>query len=296
MRTLSLTLAGLFLLLSLSAFAADAKKATKSKKTTKVEKTEEKNPTKEETVDKVEKKAETSETTDGKLESLEKNEKTEVEKTEKVVSKDDAKDLLRSSSSEDRILVGPAIKIGIPHPINLTGEVKFNSDFSAAIGAGYLSVSAPTNGTTVSVSEFNLDIRGRWHPFGGALFLGVALGTQKFAGTTNQTFNITTPVAAAVPLKIEAAVKSIYVAPHVGWMWWFNPGFFMGLELGAQIPVSPSSELTVTATDASQAALVDTAKATADYIKAESDARELANKAANQTIPYITLLRVGYLF
>jgi hypothetical protein len=147
------------------------------------------------------------------------------------------------------------------------------------------------------VSEFNLDIRGRWHPFGGALFLGVALGTQKFAGSANQSVNVSvagTPVA--VPLKVDIAVKSIYIAPHIGWLWWFNPGFFLGLELGAQIPISPSTDITVTATDSSQSALVTLAQQTADYQSLENNVKDVANKAANQAIPYLTLLRVGYLF
>ena len=250
MRNISLALAGLFLLLSLSALADEVKKTE-----TKITDSKSANPN--------------------------------------PVSKEETKALSPPSDTSERILFGPSLRIGIPHPLNLAGEVKFNSKWSVAAGVGYLALSLSTNNTPVSVSEFNFDVRGRWHPFSGSFFLGLALGTQSFGGSTTVSESVP---GATVPLKINATVSSLFIAPHLGWLWWFKQGLFLGVELGAQIPVSPSTKIEVTAVDSSQSSLVDQATQTADYKTQLANAENVANQAASQVLPYVGLVRFGYLF
>src|SRR6185436_589060 len=100
--------------------------------------------------------------------------------------------------------------------------------------------------TPVNITVFNAEGRLRWHPFRGAFFIGSAFGYQKINADTSKDMPIGAPVNASVPLNIALQTSGAYIMPHFGWLWGFaSRGFFMGLDLGAQIPINSKNSFDV---------------------------------------------------
>jgi hypothetical protein len=141
---------------------------------------------------------------------------------------------------------------------------------------------------TVSAGISSYDLRGRWHPFMGSFFLGLAYGSQKISIEAKDVVNTFDTI-------VKLDIKSAYVMPHLGWFAAWDSGFTLGFELGMIMPSGVSSSLTtdIPAASASQRAAIE---ATNDYIKMKTDAESAGDKLGKTSIPYLTLLKLGWVF
>lgn len=122
----------------------------------------------------------------------------------------------------------------------------------------------------------------RWHPFSGSFFLGAGFGQKTVYSEASQTIG-----GANIRTKFE--IKSATLTPTLGWMWGIaDGGFFGGFDVGYQTHLSPKSELTSNADDAT--------KASAEYVALEDSANTQGEKLGKLALPVITLFRIGYLF
>lgn len=185
--------------------------------------------------------------------------------------------------------IGPTVKFGLPHPVNLTLDAKVGDYFSAAVGGGYLNFSISDIGFKIS----NYDLRGRFHPFGGDFFIGSAIGKHSIGANKDATL---TADSVSVDVNIDVEVEALYVTPQLGWLWIFDSGFTLGFELGWFVPLGASSTVTPTVKNSELATYLDAAKQTTEYQDAESDLKDNLDRVGKTQLPYLTIFRIGFLF
>lgn len=183
-------------------------------------------------------------------------------------------------SSSEPHLFGLHAGLSVPHPINYgLNYVHSSRLFSVEVSTGSFGITISDVKAKIENTEMGL----RYHPFSGSFFVGALLGTQKISGEKTATYGIYGSATA------KAEIKSTYVTPHLGWMWGGgSSGFFANFEIGVQ---SPSGVTTDISSDAPTAA-----QQTPEYIQNAKDVRDQAEKIGKSTMPYITVLKFGYLF
>jgi len=185
---------------------------------------------------------------------------------------------------------GPSLTLGIPHALNLAYDGRLTPEYSAGLSLGGLNVPLQ-NGITLGIS--NAELRGRWHPWGGSLFVGAMLGGQTIYGKGSRSITVT-PVYSPM-INAEAKVTGAYLTPHFGWLWIFGSGFTLGFELGLQLPLSSKTTITTSSKDPLAAEFMTVIQASPEYQKLESDIEEGANKIGKLKIPY-SAFRIGWMF
>lgn len=187
--------------------------------------------------------------------------------------------------------IGPTAAAVIPHIANVSIEVLWADTFSGGISFGRFK-------SEMSDIEFeirNWDLRGRWHPFGGSFFLGAAYGSQGLVAKFEDNLETTmSGLELEVPTTLRLGVDTNYLTPHLGWFAVWDSGFTMGFEIGYQMALSSDSELQVAFKDTSTAQ-EDALKISDEYKKNKKDVEDLAESLGKTGVPYITLLRLGWL-
>ncbi len=98
-----------------------------------------------------------------------------------------------------------------------------------------------------------------------------------------------TDTVAFQPVTIEVNLGATALTPKIGWLWGYSSGgFFGGIDLGLQIPMSPSSKVTTTADPALQAL--------PEYQELLDSVKDAERILGETTIPVVGLIRLGYLF
>jgi hypothetical protein len=190
---------------------------------------------------------------------------------------------------------GIALSANFPHPIWLDWHHQFEPIWSGSIGFGGLGL--PIHSSSGLDGRFGvsaLDIRARWHPWGGAFFLGMILGGQSLYANVSQVF----PVSGYgnITGKVSANVGSPYLTPHFGWFWIFGSGFSLGLEAGYQFPLGAKTTIDITSSDPNVNSYITQIQATSQYKQAEADVQQIGDKFGKLPLPYFTALRIGWMF
>ncbi len=172
------------------------------------------------------------------------------------------------------IIVGPKLTLfGGPVPFRVGLEAKWQNLVGLSFDYGFF----PTlSFSSVSVGLKGWNLAGKVYPWKRGFFVGVGIGGQTFTGSkTDTTINDT----------LTVDMKTTYILPQIGWRWVTVSGFFWGMELGAQIPMST----TTTATHSDP-----TVAATPQATQLSTDVTDKANTFGNKTIPAVALLQFGY--
>jgi hypothetical protein len=188
-----------------------------------------------------------------------------------------------TNSNEGSHLFGVHASVGLPHPVNFGLNYMHSSRiFSSEISTG--SYSLKVSGVDVKLE--NLELALRWHPFAGAFFVGGLLGNQKITAVKTE---LVTDGIVSANVTGTAEVKSNYLTPHLGWFWGMDDGgFFVSFDIGLQTP----SGVSTTFSSDVPAAL----QSHADYVQLEADVKDEGNKVGNMSLPYMTLLKLGWMF
>ena len=78
----------------------------------------------------------------------------------------------------------------------------------------------------------------RVFPFHGSFFAGSSFGRQSLKGAV-------TEATALGPQTATVDLTTWYATPRVGWMWTFDPGFLLALDVGIQVKLSADRTVTV---------------------------------------------------
>ena len=191
------------------------------------------------------------------------------------------------------VRIGPMIGLGVPHPYSWGLDVMYKRVFTIGVSAGKFS---SDHFDPVEVQLVHWDVRARWHPWWGSFFLGLAVGQQELFGEAKKDVSFSrNGVKLTVPVTVQVEFATTYLTPHLGWTWIWDCGFNMGFDFGAQIPIQNKSELKVGFENVapSQETAV---KETSEYKKLEKDVDDAGDLIGKTVLPYITLLRLGWLF
>lgn len=188
--------------------------------------------------------------------------------------------------------VGPTFQLGVPHLLNYGVDLLYDR----RLGFGFSTGKATTTLVDpIKLQIANWDVRARWHPRASPFFVGLACGEQRLVGRAEDTLS---PKVGDVELRVQTAVQltatTVYLTPHIGWFEMSAGGLTIGAEIGAQVPVGSrtSTEAAFENVAPSQVAAIKRTKEYADFEKKVDDARKLLGST---TLPYVTLLRLGWL-
>ena len=114
------------------------------------------------------------------------------------------------------------------------------SDFPAFIANPLLDlVGAKSASTDARLDQFNaFDLDLRVFPFRGAFFVGSSFGRQSLSGAVTES-------TALGPQTATADLTTWYATPRVGWLWTFDPGFVLGLDVGIQLKLTADRTVSV---------------------------------------------------
>lgn len=177
------------------------------------------------------------------------------------------------------VTFGPSIAIlGFPHPAEVSLEGKYLDLFGFQAAYGFLPEITISN---VKAKMNAWDVRARWFPFRGAMFIGAAYGQQTLTGSKSDTIS-------GVPVQATVEVKTNYITPHLGWRWVWESGFFMGVDFGWQLASSAKTTVSTNAPAAVQA--------TTEYISLRGKVTDAGNDLGETGLPSVTFIRLGWLF
>ena len=163
---------------------------------------------------------------------------------------DPAEPTASEESSSRVIRLGPVVGVGLPGLVSIGGLLKLTSYLGFGVNMGLIpSMHISYYGdATLSYQEY--DAYGRLFPFGGGFFLGAGVGYATVKGTMKDTFDTAAYQAPAAlkgisvpnPLSYqsEGTVRTMILAPQIGYFYTTDIGFSIGLDVGAQVPIAPS--------------------------------------------------------
>ena len=170
------------------------------------------------------------------------------------------------------VLVGPKLSlIRLPTGPSAGLELKAFGLFGAWFDYGLL--------PPIKVREFTAEFRtwnvgAKIYPFRGSFFLGCGYGSYTASVKGNLTEN-------DQPYSARLSASPKFVSPRLGWLWSWQNGFFMSMDLGWQFPLDFKSKLEV-----------PSGFTAGDLGTAQND----IDKYGKKGLPDLGLLELGWLF
>ena len=192
--------------------------------------------------------------------------------------------------------LGPTLSLSFPYFVSPSLEWKVGKSFSAGLSSGNLKISKDL-GTSFDRVELNVksrDVRFRYHPFRGDFFVGLALGTLdlKVKGKKKTNAEVDNQTTSGI-VTSQSQIKSHFLTPHLGWLTVYESGFCFGFELGYHFPYQSSSSYSAIAQDPS---LESQLKSSSEFQEQKKDLEGIVKKLGKTAVPYVNLLRIGWLF
>lgn len=176
---------------------------------------------------------------------------------------------------------GPSAALGVPVPASVGLEVLAGRSFSAELAFGD-SMGSFHSGDVKFVGRIrHVKIGIRFHPSGGAFFIGVGGGRRELRLSAE--YQTSTGRTAFVTYES----RTIYVSPSFGWLKEFDSGLVLGVELGALVPVSSRYRVT-------QRGVGDTADDGDHGSRVLDDAERLGRTERRSIVPFVNVLKLGW--
>lgn len=187
---------------------------------------------------------------------------------------------------------GPSVAVGVPHPVTGALDVVYANFISLSVSGGRFGINV--DDTDLEIRNWDATIR--WYPFGGSFFLGAARGEQGIVGKRKIDLDVNSGgVALKVPTTLRLEIESSYLTPQIGWFARWDSGFTLGFDIGYQMPSGAKSELQTSFENVS-AASEEAVRNSDEYKKNKKDVEDAAEAIGKTGIPYISFLRIGWLF
>lgn len=188
--------------------------------------------------------------------------------------------------------IGPTVTVGFPHPMNYGLDLQLSKNLSFNFSTGKFERDFSDK---VNVQIANWDLRARWHPFSGSFFIGAAYGQQELSLRAEEAIKLKVQgFETAVPTTIQVDLKTNYLSPHLGWFAVWDSGFTLGFEIGAQVPMSNKTTMDVGFKEVSSSQ-ESSIKGSDEYQKLKTSVDDAGDLMGKKVIPYITLVRLGWL-
>ena len=152
-------------------------------------------------------------------------------------------------TNDDEGLFGPfrigfLIGTGLPDLLNLGGQIKLTRYFGTGVNVGIIPTVKLSFYGEAKLAYQEYDLYGHIYPFGGAFFLGAGVGYATMKGSLANSYPVPVPFNVAygnsVAVDSQGSVRTLVLTPQIGLLKTFGPGFSIGLDVGAQVPIAPS--------------------------------------------------------
>lgn len=181
--------------------------------------------------------------------------------------------------------------ISLPRPIEI--EATYRMFDALAVSAQYSmlpDLTAPGGSASLRLRAFQGIAR--WFPFKGSFFLGSGVGYQTFQASLSKTVEGGT-------LTTTADLSGVFVSPQLGWLFVWQSGFALGLQLGVQIPL-PKDPVVPSTYNGQPVPSQPGPGFSQEVVDQSADAKDqvttLGKLANKYPIPNIQLLRIGFFF
>lgn len=232
--------------------------------------------------------------------------KESIQKPEKIekkmaVTSDSSSDTPAANSAKAKSnehLFGLHADLNIPHILGYGLDYWHSSRlFSISVNLGGY--------TENNLGKYNKDAEGaslklsnqeavlRYHPFMGAFYLGASYGQHKLSGSITRTMSAAGGSASA---DVKVDLTANYLTPHIGWMMVWDFGLSLGFDLGYLLPNNVKTDYSDRIYNITGPATETDVRNSADYQKARNDLDKGATDIGSQNIPYIALIRIGWMF
>jgi hypothetical protein len=183
------------------------------------------------------------------------------------------------STNSSRPLFGAHAALGFPHVLTAGLDlVTPGRTWGFALIAGAFTASGPES---TNVGMTNTELQLRYHPWSSAFFVGLGAGNHQV-----KVDKVETILGSSV--KAEATVKASYLKPQFGWIWQYDSGLSIGMEFGYLSPSGSTTDFTSNAPAPAQA--------TQEYADLEKDVKDNGDKFGKMGLPFVSLLRLGWMF
>lgn len=173
--------------------------------------------------------------------------------------------------------------VSFPRPINVELAVKPNDWFSVGAGFSMIPKIKVSNGAG-EMSAFNAV--GRVFPFGGSFYIGAAAGRQSLSIEADDTVE-------GEHVTASAEHATLFVTPQVGWLFVWDSGFTLGINVGAQFSLGATPKVRVRNDSGVE---VDPTEVGPDAEEMRENVRKAGRYLARYPLPSVDLLKVGFLF
>lgn len=133
---------------------------------------------------------------------------------------------------------------GLPDLLNLGGQIKLTRYFGAGVNVGIIPTVKISFYGQAKLAYQEYDAYGHIYPFGGAFFLGAGVGYATMRASLANSYPIPAPYNTlygdSAAIDSEGSVRTLVLTPQIGLLKTFGPGFSIGLDVGAQLPIAPS--------------------------------------------------------
>lgn len=184
------------------------------------------------------------------------------------------------------IRVGALVSAGVPAFLHYSLESRFYRMVGLGVGFGGFS----TTQKDIDLKVSHWDVRARWFPFEGSLFLGAGYGASKYTATLKKTLEFEAAgTTKKVPTIFKANIERSELTPMLGWQWIFGPGFTMGLDFGWQMAMGSSSDLKISleGLSAQEKEEIEKQKDYKDNLKKVQD--DFLDKYKGTSLPHVSL-------
>lgn len=143
--------------------------------------------------------------------------------------------------------IGGLVGVGLPSILSFGAMIKLTRYFGAGLNVGLIPAIKLSLYGQAELSYQEYDIYGRLFPFGGNLFLGAGVGYASIKGSFKSSYDVSAfqSVAPNLPNPLFVAsvgsVRTLVLTPTIGLLHTFGSGFTLGIDLGVQIPIAPST-------------------------------------------------------
>ncbi len=185
--------------------------------------------------------------------------------------------------------VGPTFNVAIVPP-TVGVDVMYKNQFSGGFHMGPFTYKSDD----VDVKFNSWDIVGRWHPMQGSFFVGLGYVSQSLDLEASKKMDA--GAAQKIDTTLKVGVTTNYMMPHIGFMSVWDSGFTLGFEIGYKIHSSHSTDKLKANFDGATAGQVAAVISSSEYKKLEKNVNDAAEKFGETNMPYINLLKIGYLF
>lgn len=174
-----------------------------------------------------------------------------------------------AQAKSSRGMFGLNVGVGLPFLQQAGANFYFTDHFGLDLGYNKFNLTVDSASVDLTVPE----LVAKWHPFGGAFFIGGGVGQESFKAVGSDALTGQTA---------EISVKATTMIGKLGWMWGSNNGgFWYGMDFAFYSPSSPETTI-VSILPSTDPAYVD--------------AQEQADKFGKTSFTNLTFARFGWLF